>query len=445
MFAITILAVLITLAAEITVSLLNYSYRSHPIPDNVTDVYDGIQYRRWLDYTMETHKLSMLSKIVNGLATLGMLLLGGFPLLARLTDSLTRHPILRILAFLALLYFLHYLLNLGFKLYRTFGIEARYGFNKTTPKIFIADQLKSLSLSLLLSSALLYSLLWLYLNHFGSTTSANAPTAWIPTWLAAWLMVTAVILVMNLLYTKVFIRLFNTLTPLTEGPLHDQIVALAQQTGYSIKAISIMNASKRSTRLNAFFSGFGRFKHIVLYDNLIEKCATDEVVAVLAHEIGHAKHKDVLKNFLQSTLQIGATLALLLYFLSASGPWAAAFGFSEPHLGFALVLFGLLTEPLGLLLSLPLTALSRKAEYLADGYAATLLPQAMIRALKVLARENFSNLTPHPFAVKLTYTHPPISQRIAAIERIERIALAKDASTGDSEASEHPPTPLKSK
>lgn len=429
MYAITILAVLFNLAAEITVSLLNYSYRSRPIPDNVADVYDETQYRRWLDYTMETHRLGMLSKGVNGLAVLGMLLLGGFPFLARLADSLTTHPIMRILAFLAILYGLQYSLNLGFKLYRTFGIEARYGFNKTTPSVFALDQLKSLTLGLLLSGALLYSLLWLYLNHFESSDLTSGPGAWIPTWLTAWLMIVSVILIMNLLYTKVFIRLFNTLTPLTEGPLYDQIVALAQETGYSLKAISVMNASRRSTRLNAFFSGFGRFKHIVLYDNLIEKCETDEVVAVLAHEIGHAKHRDVLMNFLQSALQIGATLALLLYFLTASGPWAAAFGFTEPHLGFALLLFGILTEPLGLLLSLPLTALSRKAEYRADGYAATLLPQAMIRALKVLARENFSNLTPHPLAVKLTYTHPPISQRIAAIERIAAAEAAATRST----------------
>jgi len=419
MLAFTILIVMLMLILEMTVSLLNYRHRGQPIPDNVQDVYDSIQYKRWLDYTMETHRLSMFSRTVNSVALIAMLIFKGFPYLAQQADSLTSHEIHRVLVFLGLVYVLQYALNLGFKIYRTFGIESRYGFNASTPRVFILDQVKSVFLGLLLGGGLLYCLLWLYFNLFDAASLRSSPGAWVPVWLVSWLLIVLVTLVVNLLYTKVFIRLFNTLTPLTEGPLYDQILELADKTGYAIREISVMNASKRSTRLNAFFSGFGRFKHIVLYDTLIEKCEPEEVVAVLAHEIGHAKHKDVLKNFLLSVVQVGATLALLLFFLSASGRWALSFGFAAPHLGFALLHFGILTDPLGFLLGIPLTAFSRKAEYAADGYAATTHSQAMIRALKILARENFSNLTPHPLAVKLTYTHPPISQRIEAIEKLK--------------------------
>jgi STE24 endopeptidase len=178
-----------------------------------------------------------------------------------------------------------------------------------------------------------------------------------------------------------------------------------------------MNASKRSARLNAFFSGFGKFKHIVLYDTLLEKCGTDEIVAVLAHEIGHARHKDVLRNFFISMVQISVYLLLLTFFLSSS-TLARSFGFEQTHLGFALILFAILAEPFGILLGIPLSAMSRTAEFRADRFAAQAGYQtAMISALKILARENFSNLTPHPAVVKMTYSHPPVSQRIEALVR----------------------------
>lgn len=419
MLIFTILIVIFTLLLETTISLLNYRRRSQPIPDNVQDVYDSAQYQRWLNYTMETHRLAMISRIVNTMALIAMFLFKGFPYLAQRADVLTGHEILRVLVFLGLVYALQYALNLGFKLYRTFGIESRYGFNATTPRMFVQDQIKSVILGLMLGGGLLYCLLWLYFNLFKASSQSGSGAAWLQVWLITWLLIVLVTLIVNLLYTKVFIRLFNTLTTLRTGPLYDQIVVLADKTGYAIKEISVMDASKRSTRLNAFFSGFGRFKHIVLYDTLIEKCGTEEVVAVLAHEIGHAKHKDVLKNFLLSVVQIGATLALLLFFLTASGSWAHSFGFSNLHLGFALLHFGMLTDPLGFLIGIPLTSISRRAEYAADGFAAsTTSGPAMIRALKILARENFSNLAPHPLAVTLTYTHPPISQRIEAIERL---------------------------
>ncbi len=187
--------------------------------------------------------------------------------------------------------------------------------------------------------------------------------------------------------------------------------------GYEIRKISIIDASKRSTRLNAFFTGFGRFKNIVLFDTLLEKCSTDEVLSVLAHEIGHSKHKDALRSLIITAIEMAAYLGILTFFLS-SASFSTAFGFTDIHYGFAIILFGILLDPLGIVLDIPLSALARKAEYRADACAADCgYGDALISALKKLAKENFSNLTPHPLVVRLSYSHPTISMRIDAILR----------------------------
>lgn len=407
MYHFTLLLIIMLFFIDIGLSILNYRHRHQAIPQNVSDVYDEEDYKKWLSYTMEVFKLSIIRKIVDTLALIIFLVSGLFPRLSQLANHYTENTILHSLLFLGLYYAISYVLNIGFSLYRIFSIEERYGFNQATAVLFFTDQLKSIGLSLILGGGLLYALLSLY-QKFGNLSLVYG-----------WLMITLVSLMINLLYSKIFIRLFNKLTPLTEGDLYNGVTDLAHHTGYAVKEISIMDASKRSSRLNAFFSGFGRFKHVVLYDTLIEKCERDEIIAVLAHEIGHAKHKDVLKNFLISSIQLAVYLAVLLLFLS-SVTFANAFGFAMPHYGFAIILFGILMEPVGIILGIPLTAISRKAEYKADAFSAKSgYKDAMIRALKILARENFSNLTPHPLMVKLTYSHPPISDRISALNDIK--------------------------
>lgn len=331
--------------------------------------------------------------------------IGFFPFLADLANGLALDPIFQTLLFLGFYSAIRFVLGIGFHWYRTFSIEERYGFNQSTVKTFVFDQVKSIFLSILLGGSLLYALLTLYLRMGNRFI------------LYAWLLLVSITLLINLLYTKLFVRLFNKLTPLPPGKLSDNIHNLALSTGYEVKKISVMDASKRSSKLNAYFSGFGKFKHIVLFDTLLEKCSTDEIVSVLAHEIGHAKHKDVLRQFLISMVQMSVVLVLLTFFLSSDG-LSQAFGFQSPHMGFALILFGILMEPIGIVVSIPLTFISRKAEYRADAFAADSgYRDAMISALKVLARENFANLTPHPLVVKMTYSHPPISQRIEALSR----------------------------
>lgn len=401
----TLIIILIIFTFDLTLASLNYKNRNQTIPENVADVYKDADYRKWIQYTMETHRLSVVSKILNTVVLILFLIFGVFPKIADAVAIFTSDLILQTLLFLGLYMFITFSLNIGFNVYRTFSIEARYGFNKSTPTTFLIDQLKFILLTTAIGGLVFYCLLYLYLKM-------NAGFI-----LYAWLFITLLMLSVNLLYTKVFIRFFNKLTPLPEGDLYEKIKILANDTGYKIKEISIIDASRRSARLNAFFSGFGKFKHIVLYDTLIEKCSVDEILSVLAHEIGHAKHKDVLRNFFISIVQISVYLALLSFFLS-SVALAEAFGFTEIHLGFAIILFSILMQPFGIILSIPLSILSRKAEYAADAYAYEVGYQnAMISALKVLARENFSNLTPHPLVVKLTYSHPPVSQRIEALSK----------------------------
>ncbi|UWG97101.1 M48 family metallopeptidase [Dehalobacter sp. DCM] len=403
MFLLTLFVISIVFILNISLSILSYSYRNQPIPENVSDVYDEIGYKKWLNYTMENHRLSILEKIVNTGMLLLFLTLGIFPALANAVNRLTDDPILQTLLFLGVYFFISYILNIGFSWYHNFSIEERYGFNKSTIKTFILDQLKSILLTLVLGSIILYILLALYLNMGNGYL------------IYAWLVVASIMLAVNLLYTQLFIRIFNKLSPLPDGELKQKIEELAKNTGFEIKKISVMDASKRSGKLNAFFSGFGKFKHIVLYDTLLQKCTSDEIVSILAHEIGHAKHRDVLRNVLISLVQIAVYLVLMTFFLSSVN-LANAFGFSHVHLGFSIVLFGILIEPIGIALGIPLSAYSRKAEYKADEFALQVgYKKAMISALKVLARENFSNLTPHPLVVRLTYSHPPISHRIEAL------------------------------
>lgn len=405
MFALTITIILAVFTLDITLSTLNYKQRNQPIPENVSDVYNKDEYQEWQNYTMENYKLSILGKITSTALLMLLLLFGIFPKIAYFTEILSSNNIIQILLFFLTYMIINYVVGLGFECYGTFVIEEKYGFNKTSLKTFITDQLKTIMLTITLGGSLLYLLLALYF------ALGNIAIVY------AWFIIVGIVLIINVLYTKVFIRLFNKLTPLPDGELSQKSIQLAIDLGYEITNISIMDASKRSTKLNAFFTGFGHFKSIILYDTLLEKCTTDEIVSILAHEIGHSKHKDVMVNFIISISQIALYLAALSYFLS-SMEFAAAFGFSQPYLGFSLILFGILLEPIGIIMSMPLSAISRKAEFKADACAVNAgYKDAMVSVLKVLARENFSNLTPHPIVVALTYSHPPVSQRIRAINQ----------------------------
>jgi len=390
---------------ELVVSLVNYHQRTKPIPEIVRGVYDKATYTKWLSYSMESMRFSLLVKTFNTVLLLILLLTGTFGWLERLINGWFAHPILGSLTFLAIIGLGGMLINMPFDYYATFVIEAKFGFNKSTRKTFFLDLIKSLVLGAVLGGLLVAGLQALFLLFAGRIWQFG---------LLAWV---AIALVMTLLFTlnKLFVKIFNKLTPLPEGSLRTRIEELANSVGFKVSSISVMDASRRSTKLNAFFSGLGRTREVVLYDTLVEKMSEDEIVAVLAHELGHAVHKDVPRMLLQQVALIGVYIFLFTFIAQDIG-LAQTFGLSTAHFGFSLLLFGVLISPIDLLLDIPLNYLSRKAEYAADAFSVQYADgQSIHGALVRLAQENLSNLNPHPLYVWLHYNHPALADRLRAI------------------------------
>lgn len=394
---------------DLWLTWLNYQHRNAPIPKNARDIYDEDRYKKWLNYSMETSRHGVIAKTTSTALLLILLRLGFFGWLESLTNQWFNHPIAQTLAFLGVFALLSTLVDLPFSYYATFVIEEKFGFNKTTHKTFIVDLVKGLLLTVVLGGALIAALQALYLRFIDQISAFV---------LGAWLILSLVMVIIFVLNTKVFVKIFNKLSPLPAGSLKERIYALAQGVGFSINAIWLMDASKRSTKLNAFFSGLGKTREVVLFDTLLEKMDDDEILTVLAHELGHAKHKDVPRMLAMQILLFGVYAAIIGVILQ-SAVLAQAFGLAGVHFGFALILFNILVSPLELLLSLPLNDVSRKAEYAADAFAAHLTGKAAaMSAFKTLARENLSNLNPHPLYVRFYYSHPTIPERLHAIESL---------------------------
>ena len=309
-----------------------------------------------------------------------------------------------VLLFLLFYFIITFVIDLIISYIRTFKIEESFGFNKTSKKTFVLDKIKSFILTIILGGGLIYGLLSLHKN-----------TDWL-FFIYAWIGLTVIVIGMNLIYTSVIVPIFNKLVPLEDGSLKTKIEAFALKVGYQIDKISVMDASKRSSKLNAFFSGFGKSKRIVLFDTLIDKMSEDEIVAVLAHEIGHNKHKHIIFNLFQTVVMLSVYILVLSLFLNRE-IFSQAFGFESINLGFNLVLYMIVLSPILTIISMGTSFVSRKFEYQADRFVKENgEANDLTSALKVLARENYSNLTPHPLYVKLFYSHPPISSRIEALE-----------------------------
>ncbi len=410
--AILILVALFALwKLDFIATILNLKALSPDLPREFADVFDAERYAKSQAYTRESARFEIIHSAFSLAVLLAFWFAGGFGWLDGLARSLVPGEIAAGLIFLGLLFLGHTLLHLPFSIYDTFVIEEKYGFNKTTPGTFAADQIKGLLLAALLGLPLAAGILWIF---------GNVPRAWL--W--AWGFFTAFQLFLTWLAPTLILPLFNKFTPMPEGPLRQAIQAMAAKCGFPLGEISVMDGSKRSTKANAFFTGFGKNKKIALYDTLVEEQTQEELVAVLAHEIGHFKLRHIIQRLAVSMLQGGVLFYLLGLAVDPAGKFSRqlfdAFGVDaiSPHVG--LVLFGILFAPASRLLGIAANAWSRKHEFEADAFAAkaTEDPAALVSALKKLSAKNLSNLTPHPFRVFLDYSHPPVLTRIEALRSL---------------------------
>ncbi len=390
---------------EFLISIMNYRYKNQPIPKNVQGLYDKDKYKKWLEYSMANFKFGIVSNTLSTVVMLLLLSLGAFGFVEELSIEVTSSALLQTLVFLLMYYIISFILTLPLSYYRVFKIEESFGFNKMTKKLFVIDKIKSFILTIVFGGGII-SLLFIIFEAFTNI--------WIFILIAYVVIFTVMLLLF--LFNGVFVRLFNKLTLLEEGSLKEKIDALALSLGFEVKSIYVMDGSKRSTKLNAFFSGLGKTREVVLFDTLIEKSTEDQILAVLAHELGHATHKDTLKGLIQQLFVIGLYV-LVLGFILTTVDLHTAFNLSNVHFGFSIILMSILLSPVNTLLGLYTNYVSRVHEYKADAFAAKhTSKEAMISALKLLVVENFANLTPHPLYVKLYYSHPPISSRIASVE-----------------------------
>ncbi|MGM0539580.1 MAG: M48 family metallopeptidase [Thermodesulfobacteriota bacterium] len=384
--------------------LLNLKSLKSSLPREFADVFDPQTYLTAQDYTKAKTKLDLTSSSLGLIILVIFIVSGGLPWLDAWVRSMGLHPVLSGLIFLGLLGLASDLLFLPFQLYSTFVLEEKFGFNRMSLATFLQDKLKGFLLVLLIGGPCLA----------GTILFLNAYPAW--GWVWAWGGVSTVLIGVQYIAPTWILPLFNTFMPLEDGELKDRILEYARQNGVTIQDILVMDGSKRSARSNAFFTGFGRKKRIALFDTLLEKHSPEELVAVLAHEVGHWKLRHIRKMLL---LGIGKT-GIVLFLLAAAvrfDPLFEAFWLEQASVHAGLVLFLLVYTPLSLLLSIALHYLSRQHEFEADAFAArtTRQPESLIQALKKLSRDNLSNLTPHPLKVYLEYSHPPVLERIRAL------------------------------
>ncbi len=387
--------------------LKNMRHTVPELPDELKDVYDDEAYRKSQLYKRENTRFSFYSGTFSLVIMVTAILLGFFGLLDRYLAEQTDSYYLLVLLFFGILMLASDILTIPFEIWDTFKIEEKFGFNKTTPKTFVFDKLKGWLLMIIIGGGILLLITWLY-NVTGQYF-----------WLFAWGAITIFSLVMNMFYSNLIVPLFNKQTPLEEGELRDAIESFASKAGYDLKNIYVIDGSKRSSKANAYFTGLGPKKRIVLYDTLINDLETEEIVAVLAHEIGHYKKKHSLTGMLLGIVQTGIMLYLFSLFVAVP-ELSQALGGETASFHIGLIAFTILYAPLSMLLGIFTNLFSRKNEYQADAYAAEHYgAKPLISGLKKLSKNSLSNLTPHPLYVFFHYSHPPLLQRIRKMKERE--------------------------
>jgi STE24 endopeptidase len=384
---------------------LNITQLGDELPADIDDIYDEKEYQKQQAYQKANYRFSVISSSFSFLLMLAMLLASGFALVNSWAFSVTQSPIGCALIFFGILMLASDILTTPFSVYDTFVLEEKFGFNKTTPRTFVLDKLKGYLLGAIIGGGLLALIIYIY-----QLTTDNF-------WIYAWVVISGFSVFMVLFYSSLIVPLFNKQTPLPEGELKSAIEAFASKVGFKLDNIFVIDGSKRSTKANAYFTGLGSKKRIVLYDTLINDMTINELVAVLAHEIGHYKKRHVIWGLVLGIVQTGVTLFLFSLFVG-SPDLSKALGVEQPSFHIGLIAFGILYSPISMIVGLVMNIFSRKNEYEADAFAAEHFSgEELASALKKLSVKNLSNLKPHPLYVFFHYSHPTLLQRLSALKR----------------------------
>ncbi len=401
LFIIIISVLVVSFLIDKWIDHLNARHFDDEIPEPLRDVYKEEEYLKSQAYKKENYRFSLITSTFSIVVTLCFFLFKGFAWVDGIARSLGSNEVTTTLIFFGIIMLGSDILNTPFSYYRTFVIEEKYGFNKSTKKLFFTDKLKGWILSIILGGAVLAVILWLY-NQTGDYF-----------WIYTWIFIGVFTVFMTLFYSTLIVPLFNKQTPLEDGPLKTAICDFAEKAGFGLNNIYVIDGSKRSTKANAYFSGFGSRKRIVLYDTLIEDLSTEEIVAVLAHEIGHYKKKHVLTNMILSLLLTGVTLYIFSLFIG-NRILSEALSVDIPSFHIGLITFGILYSPISELTGILMNYISRRFEYQADNYAReNYSAEPLISSLKKLSGKSLSNLTPHKINVFVHYSHPTLLQRVS--------------------------------
>ena len=400
LFYIIIGIIIINFIKDKILDALNAKHFNDAIPAELADVFDEDAYKKSQAYKTVNYKFGIWSSLFSLVLTLGFLFLNGFEYVDTIARSYSENPIIVSLIFFGIIMLASDIISTPFSYYKTFVIEERFGFNKTTKKLLIIDKSKGLFMMTIIGGGLLALIVWFYQvtgKHF---------------WLYAWALITGFTVFTNMFYARLIVPLFNKQTPLEDGELRNKISDYANSVGFSLKKIFVIDGSKRSTKANAYFSGFGSEKRVTLFDTLINDLDEEEIISVLAHEVGHYKCKHIIFNLFASILLTGLTLFILSIFIS-NPLLSNAIGVEIPSFHAGLIAFGLLYSPISEITGLIMNYFSRKFEYQADDYAKnTYKAEPLISSLKKLSKNSLSNLTPHKAYVFMHYSHPTLLQRI---------------------------------
>ena len=400
LFNILIAIIILNFFKDSILDYLNSKYFDNKIPEIISDIYDKEKYLKSQEYKKTQYKFNRISSIYSLLILLLFFYFDGFLILDNYCRSLFDSELIISLSFFGIIYFGNDLLSIPFSIYHTFIIEEKFGFNKTTKKTYIIDKLKSWLLTILFGGGILSFIIFQF-----QSVGQNF-------WIVAWIFISVLTLLINGLYAQIIVPLFNKQTKLEDGELKSEIEKYSKKVGFNLSNIFVIDGSKRSTKANAYFSGFGKQKRVTLYDTLINKLTKNQIVAVIAHEIGHYKKNHIIFNLLFSIIQSG----LMLYILSLliyMPIFSEALNIEKHSFHIALITFSILYTPISEISSLIFNLFSRKFEYEADEYADKSFDgKYLIEALKVLTKDSLSNLTPHPKYVWWHYSHPTLLERI---------------------------------